>query len=48
MVDGEVMVDGTAKEPACKMVAEWLINVYENIPEEIGRNAWRKKSFQWF
>jgi hypothetical protein len=27
-----------SKKPSHKMVAEWTIEVYKNIPEEIGRN----------
>ena len=48
MVDGEGIVDGQAKEPSRKVVAEWLIDVYENIPETIGRNAWKKEGYEWF
>ena len=33
---------------ACKVVAEWLIDVYENIPEMIGMNAWKKEGYKWF
>jgi hypothetical protein len=48
MMDGVGMVDGIVKETAPKMVAQWLVNMYTNIPEEIGRNAWRKNCFKWF
>ena len=48
MVDGEGIVDGQAKEPSRKVVAEWLIDVYENIPETIGMNAWKKEGYEWF
>jgi hypothetical protein len=27
---------------------EWLIDVYTNIPEDIGKNAWKKMGFEWF
>ena len=37
-MDGEGIVDGVAKDPSRKMVAEWLLDVYNNIPEEIGMN----------
>jgi hypothetical protein len=37
-----VIVDGMAKEPSCKMVAEWLVQVYKSTPEEIGKNEWKK------
>jgi hypothetical protein len=39
MVEGDGIVDGFAKEPSCKMVAEWVVQVYDSIPEEIGQNA---------
>jgi len=48
MVDGEGIVNGEAKEPSHKMVAEWVVDVYENIPAMIGMNAWKKEEFEWF
>ena len=48
MTEGEGIVDGNAKEPTRKIVAEWLVDVYTNIPEEMGKNAWRKMDFDWF
>ena len=48
MVDGEGIVDGVAKEPSLKMVAEWLLDVYNNIPEEIEMNKWKKEGFELF
>lgn len=48
MVDGEGIVDGQAKEPSRKMVAEWLVDVYENIPVTIAMNAWKKEGYEWF
>jgi hypothetical protein len=30
------------------MVADWLVDVYSNIPEETGKNAWKKTGFEWF
>ena len=39
MLDGEGIVNGVAKEPSRKMVAEWLLDVYKNIPGKIARNA---------
>ena len=48
MMDSEGMVDRMAKEPTFKMVVELHVNVYKNFPEEIGRNAWRKKCVEWF
>ena len=48
MMDGEGIVNGIAKEPSRKMVAEWLLDVYKGIPHETGRNAWMKKGYEWF
>ena len=36
MMEGDGIVDGVAKEPSRKMAAEWIIQVYKSIPEEIG------------
>ena len=35
MTEGDGIVNGMATEPLQKMVAEWLIQVYKSIPEEI-------------
>ena len=43
MLQGEGIVDGAAKEPIQKLVAEWIVYVYNNISSDTGRNAWRKK-----
>ena len=32
MVEGDGIVNSQAKEPSCKMVAEWLVDIYNNIP----------------
>ena len=48
MIDGEGIIDGIAKEPTRKMVAEWLEEVYSTMPEVIGRSAWMKMGFEWF
>ena len=48
MTDGEGIVDGVAKEPSHKVVAEWLAETYTTMPETIGRNAWMKTGFEWF
>jgi hypothetical protein len=48
MLEGDGIVNGVAKEPTRKQVAEWLLDVYNNIPKETGRNAWRKKGYEWF
>ena len=47
MVDGEGIVDGQAMEPSQQMIAEWLVEVYNNIPEEMGQNAWKKRGYEW-
>lgn len=48
MTDGGGIIDGIAKEPSRKQVAEWLVDAYMNIPEEIARNAWLKTDYTWF
>ena len=47
-MEGEGVVDGRARELSCEIVAEWLVEVYSNIPEEIGKNSWKKEGFEWF
>ena len=47
MMDGDGIFDGVAKESSRKMVAEWIIQVYESIPEKIGQNAWTKQGYEW-
>ena len=47
MMEGEGIVDGVAKEPSRKLVAEWIIEVYDNIPEEVGQNAWKNSGYKW-
>jgi hypothetical protein len=37
MTEGDGIVDGVAKEPSRKLVAEWIVQVYEDISEEIGQ-----------
>ena len=46
MLEGDGIVNGVAKEPSRKQDAEWLLDVYNNIPRETGRNAWRKKEYE--
>jgi hypothetical protein len=48
MIDGEGIVNGVAKEPSRKMVSEWLLDVYKEIPRETARNAWMKRGYEWF
>ena len=47
MVDGEGIVAGHAKEPSRKLIAEWLVEVYTNIPVGMGQNAWKKRGYEW-
>ena len=47
MMEGDGIVDGVAKEPSRKMVVEWVVQVYDSIPEEIGQNAWKKHRYEW-
>ena len=47
MKEGDGIVNRRAKEPSRKMVAEWLVQVYKSIPEEIEQNAWKKKGYEW-
>ena len=42
MLDGKAIVNGVAKEHSRKMVAEWLLDVYKNIPSKIAWNAWMR------
>ncbi len=43
MIEGEGIVDGSAKEPSRKLVAEWVLEVYYNFPAQTARNAWMKR-----
>jgi hypothetical protein len=45
MVEGEGIVDGKAMEPSHKILAEWVVDVYNEIPIAMGKNAWKKKGF---
>ncbi len=47
MTEGEGIVDGVAKEPSRKLVAEWIVEVYSNIPEEVAQNAWKNTGYEW-
>ena len=47
MMNGGI-VKGKAKEPTLKRVVEWLVDAYNNIPEQIARNAGLKKGYTWF
>ena len=48
MLDGGGFVDGIAKEPTRKLVAEWIIGTYRNIWVDTGKNAWKKTGYEWF
>ena len=47
-MEGKGIVNGKAMEPSHKMVASWVMDVHNNIPTAIGRNAWKKTGFEWF
>jgi hypothetical protein len=47
-LEGEGIVNGAAEESSWKLVAEWLVDVYSNIPGQTERNAWMKKGYAWF
>jgi hypothetical protein len=44
VTDEEGIIDGVAKEPTQKMVAQWLVEVYSTMPEVIGRSTWMRGS----
>jgi hypothetical protein len=48
MTDGDGIVDGVAREPSRKQITEWLVDAYENIPQDVGRHAWEKTNYAWF
>jgi hypothetical protein len=47
MTEGKGIVDGVAKEPSRNLVAEWIVEVYDNIPEEAGQIAWKNTGYEW-
>jgi hypothetical protein len=47
MTEGGGMTAEVAKEPTRKLLAEWIVGAYENINEEMGPDAWKKKGFKW-
>jgi hypothetical protein len=47
MLDGDGVVDGSAKEHMKKMVVEWIIGTYNAMSGETVQNAWKKKGFEW-
>ena len=48
MIAGDGIVDGIAKEPWRHLVAEWVVDVYMNLPAQTVQNAWMKSGFKWF
>ncbi len=48
MIDGEGIVNGVVKEPSRKMVSEWLLDIYKEIPRKTARNAWINRGYEWF
>ncbi len=48
MSEGEGNVEGSAKEPSKKLVAEWPVDDYTSIPGQVIRNAQLKTGFKWF
>jgi hypothetical protein len=48
MVAGDGIIDGIAKEPTRQVLAEWVVDVYKNLPEETVQNALMKSGFEWF
>ena len=47
MMEGEGIVEGVVKEQSCKLVAEWIVEVHSNIPEEVAQNAWKNTGYEW-
>lgn len=45
MLEGEGIVDSSAKEPSWKLVVEWLLVAYVSTPGQTARNAWMKTGF---
>jgi hypothetical protein len=48
MLRGGGIVNGFAKEPSRQLVAEWVVDVYTNLPAQIVRNLWMKTEYEWF
>jgi len=44
---GEGVANGIAKEPSRQQVAEWLVDAYTHIPNQVARNAWMKQGYVW-
>ena len=48
MLEGEEIVNGVAKEPTQKLVAEWVVLVHSSVQPQPVRNAWMKKGYERF
>ena len=48
MTDGDGIVSGVAREPSRKQITEWLVDAYQNIPQDVGRSSWLKTNYAWF
>jgi hypothetical protein len=48
MIEGDGLVNSVAKEPSRRFVAEWILDVYKNIPCQTARNARMKSVYEWF
>jgi hypothetical protein len=48
MIEGDGIVNSVAKEPSRRLVAEWILDVYKNIPCQTARNARMKSGYEWF
>jgi len=46
MLEGKRIVERAAKNPSQKMVVAWIIDVYTNVSNRTGRNAWQKNGFE--
>ena len=44
----EGVVNGIAKEPSHQQGAEWLVDAYTHIPNQVARNVWMKQGYAWF
>ena len=47
MVSGGI-VNRKAKDPSRKQVADWLVDAYTNIPQQVGQNASLMNGYSWF
>ena len=48
MIEGEGIVNGATKEPSRKLVAERVLDVYNNFPVQNARNELMKEGYEWF